>query len=183
MVKKITLIILILLCCVTGYSQSRRPKSAKKPTIQDVITEKKTPEDILKEEVLKNITSEKGYVDFQKKSDAVKNQLLCFLLKLKNNSNTVAAYGAAAKGNTLLNYAGIRPDLLPIIYDAAPSKQGKFMPGSHIPIQHPDDLMNEPPEYVIVLPWNLGSEISNQLSEIKKRGTKLVLFIPKIKYL
>jgi hypothetical protein len=105
------------------------------------------------------------------------------LEKLKNNSNTVAAYGAAAKGNTLLNYAGIKSDLLPVIYDAAPSKQGKFMPGSHIPIQHPDELMKEPPEYVIVLPWNLGGEISNQLSEIKKRGAKLVSFVPQIQYL
>lgn len=140
-------------------------------------------ESILKEEILKSITNEKGYVDFQNKSDAIKNQLLSFLLKLKNNSNTVAAYGAAAKGNTLLNYAGIKPDLLPIIYDAAPSKQGKFMPGSHIPIEHPNELMEKPPEYVIVLPWNIGSEISDQLSEIKKRGTKIVSFIPQIKYL
>ena len=140
-------------------------------------------EGILKEEILKNITNEKGYVDFQKKSDAIKNQLLYFLLNLKNNSNTVAAYGAAAKGNTLLNYAGIRPDLLPVIYDAAPSKQGKFMPGSHIPIEHPDGLYGKPPEYVIVLPWNIGSEISNQLTEIKKRGSKIVSFIPKIIYL
>ncbi len=142
-----------------------------------------TVDGILKEELLKNITNEKGYVDFQKKSEVIKNQLLFFLLKIKKNSNTVAAYGAAAKGNTILNFAGIKPDLLPVIYDAAPSKQGKFMPGSHIPIEHPDELMNQPPDYVIVLPWNLGSEILNQLSEIKKRGSKIVSFIPEFKFL
>jgi SAM-dependent methyltransferase len=138
---------------------------------------------VLKEELLKNITNEKGYVNFQKKSDAIKNQLLNFLLEIKKNSNTVAAYGAAAKGNTILNYAGVKPDLLPVIYDAAPSKQGKFMPGSHIPIAHPDELMRQPPEFIIVLPWNIGNEISNQLSEIKKRGSKIVSFIPNIRYL
>ena len=138
---------------------------------------------ILKEELLKNITNEKGYINFQKKSDAIKNQFLYFLLKIKKNSNTVAAYGAAAKGNTILNFAGIKPDLLPVIYDAAPSKQGKFMPGSHIPIEHPDELMHQPPDYVIVLPWNIGNEISNQLSDIKKRGSKIVSFIPEIRYL
>ena len=138
---------------------------------------------ILSEELLKNITNEKGYLDFQSKSNKIKNELLYFLLKIKKNSNTVAAYGAAAKGNTLLNYAGIKPDLLPVVYDLAPSKQGKFMPGSHIPIEHPDTLMSTPPDYVIVLPWNLEVEISNQLSEIKKKGSKIVSFIPEIRYL
>jgi 2-polyprenyl-3-methyl-5-hydroxy-6-metoxy-1,4-benzoquinol methylase len=165
---------------LSTHGGSLRIYGCHKESQRDILA---TVDAILKEELLKNITNEKGYINFQEKSDTIKNQLLYFLLKIKKNSNTVAAYGAAAKGNTILNFAGVKPDLLPVIYDAAPSKQGKFMPGSHIPIEHPNQLMHQPPDYVIVLPWNIGNEISNQLSEIKKRGSKIVSFIPEIKYL
>ena len=91
--------------------------------------------------------------------------------KFKGIAQAKPVSPAAAKAQARLNEAVAlhQPDLLPVIYDAAPSKQGKFMLGSHIPIEHPDELMNRPPDYVIVLPWNLGKEILNQLSEIKKK--------------
>jgi hypothetical protein len=102
--------------------------------------------------------------------------LLNFLLELKSTGKSVLAYGAAAKGNTLLNYAGIKPDLLPGVCDAAPSKQGKFMPGSHIPIYSPEVLIDNPPDYLIILPWNIKKEVKEQLRFLKE--TIFVIVIP-----
>ena len=90
------------------------------------------------------------------RADRVKDDLLAFLIEQKRAGRRVAAYGAAAKGNTLLNYAGVRPDLLPYVCDAAGSKQGKFMPGSHIPIRSPEALWENPPDYVVILPRNIA---------------------------
>lgn len=103
------------------------------------------------------------YESFQQRADEAKNGLLSFLLEKKRAGKKVAAYGAAAKGNTLLNYAGVRPDLLSFVCDAAPSKQGKYLPGSHIPIFAPEELLNNPVDYVVVLPWNIFSEVKFQL--------------------
>jgi SAM-dependent methyltransferase len=137
-------------------------------------------EKIINEEIEFGLNNYKVYENFQNQADVIKNSVLTFLLESKHSKKNVAAYGAAAKGNTLLNYAGIKPDLLPVVYDAAPSKQGKLMPGSHIPIKHPNELYKEPPDFLIILPWNLGSEISNQLQDIKHKGTKLISFVPEI---
>ena len=104
-----------------------------------------------------------------------------FLIEQKKLGKTVGAYGAAAKGNTMLNYAGITPDLLPFVCDAAPAKQSKFMPGSHIPIIHPDYLNEIKPDYVIILPWNLASEVSKQLIKIRDWGGKFVTAVPELK--
>jgi len=90
----------------------------------------------------------------------------------------VAAYGAAAKGNTLLNYAGIKPDLLPFVCDAAPAKQGKYLPGSHIPIHPPQALLQDPPDHVLVLPWNLATEIRTQLASLAEKSVKFVTAVP-----
>jgi SAM-dependent methyltransferase len=139
-------------------------------------------ENIINEEIKFGLNNDQVYEYFQYEVDFIKNSVLSFLLESKRNKNSVAAYGAAAKGNTLLNYAGIKPDLLPVVYDAAPSKQGKLMPGSHIPIKHPNELYKDPPDFLIILPWNLGNEISTQLLEIKNRGTKLISFVPEIFY-
>ncbi len=103
------------------------------------------------------------YEAFQQRADEVKNGLLSFLIEQKHAGKKVAAYGAAAKGNTLLNYAGIKPDLLPFVCDAAPSKQGKFLPGSHVPILAPDELILDRVDYVLVLPWNILNEVKVQL--------------------
>ena len=105
---------------------------------------------------------------------------MSFLIEQQKLGKTVGAYGAAAKGNTMLNYAGVKPDLLPFVCDAAPAKQGKFMPGSHIPIMHPDYLSEVKPDYVFILPWNLADEVMAQQAQIRDWGGQFVTFIPKL---
>ncbi|MGE3297382.1 MAG: class I SAM-dependent methyltransferase [Porticoccaceae bacterium] len=121
------------------------------------------------------------YATFQARADRIKNDLLAFLIQQKNAGKKVAAYGAAAKGNTLLNYAGIKPDLLPFVCDAAPSKQGKFMPGSHIPILPPAALLERRPDYVLILPWNLRDEVMVQLDGIRAWDGQFVTAVPGLK--
>ena len=123
------------------------------------------------------------YQGFQEQADKVKNDLLAFLLEAKSQGKTVAAYGAAAKGNTLLNYAGIKPNLLPYVCDAAPSKQGKFMPGSRIPIVAEERIREQKPDYVLILPWNIKEEIMAQLDYIRAWGGKFVIPIPNLSVL
>ncbi|WP_421200839.1 methyltransferase domain-containing protein [Aeromonas enteropelogenes] len=123
------------------------------------------------------------YQNFQAQVDRVKDSLLSFLLTQRRVGKTIAAYGAAAKGNTLLNYAGIRPDLLPYVCDVAGSKQGRFMPGSHIPIVSPEVMMTNPPDFVLILPWNLVDEISQQLAPLRSAGTRLVVAVPRLEIL
>jgi 2-polyprenyl-3-methyl-5-hydroxy-6-metoxy-1,4-benzoquinol methylase len=112
------------------------------------------------------------YTRFQSKANHIKDSLLKYLLESKQKGLKVVAYGAAAKGNTLLNYAGIRQDLLPYVCDASVAKQGKFLPGSHIPILAPEILWKDKPEIVLILPWNLSGEIQTQLQELKQYGTE-----------
>ena len=121
------------------------------------------------------------YTGFQRRADAVKDGLLTFLIETKRQGKSVAAYGAAAKGNTLLNYAGVKPDLLPYVCDAAPSKQDKFMPGSRIPILHPAVLKERRPDYVLILPWNISSEIVREQSLIRDWGGRFVTAVPEIR--
>lgn len=123
------------------------------------------------------------YTEFQRRADRVKDDLLAFLIEQKLAGRRVAAYGAAAKGNTLLNYAGVRPDLLPYVCDAAPSKQGKFMPGSHIPIHSPDALREDPTDYVVILPWNIAHEVRGELSDLVSRGARIVTAVPELRVL
>jgi len=99
------------------------------------------------------------YIGFQACAERVKDDLLDFLIGEKRAGRKVAAYGAAAKGNTLLNFAGVKPDLLPLVADAAPAKQGRFLPGSRIPVVHPDALVPFRPETILILPWNLATEV------------------------
>ncbi|WP_292571271.1 class I SAM-dependent methyltransferase [Methylomonas sp.] len=120
------------------------------------------------------------YHAFQVKADRVKDDFLGFLIEQKRLGKTVAAYGAAAKGNTLLNYAGIKPDLLPFVCDAAASKQGKFMPGSHIPILSPEALFAERPDYLVILPWNIAAEVKTQNAKLAELGAKFVTAVPKL---
>jgi hypothetical protein len=120
------------------------------------------------------------YRGFQARVDLTKNVLLDFLIEQKSAGKTVAAYGAAAKGNTLLNYAGVRPDLLSFVCDAAVAKQNKFMPGSHIPILAPTALLEKQPDYVIILPWNLSAEVAHAHAYIQEWGGRFVVAIPEI---
>lgn len=136
--------------------------------------------DIKEEEEIAGMRSLKTYNAFQERVDNLKNDLISFLLEKKKKHELVVAYGAAAKGNTLLNYAGIKPDLLPFIADAAPSKQNKFMPGSHIPILHPDELKNKNPKWVLILPWNISGEIIKQQSKLQQTGARFIIGVPEL---
>ena len=120
------------------------------------------------------------YEGFQKQTDTVKNDFLMFLLEQRRAGRKVAAYGAAAKGNTLLNYAGVKPDLLPYVVDASPHKQGHYLPGSHIPVVAEPHLRQDRPDYVIILPWNLRVEITHQLSYIHEWGGQFVTAVPSL---
>lgn len=120
------------------------------------------------------------YEGFQTRADKIKNDLLDFLIEAKGNNKTIMAYGAAAKGNTLLNYAGIRPDLLPLVVDRNPAKQNKFLPGSHIPIASEEVIKLARPDYILVLPWNLREEVQAQLSYVREWGAKFVTAVPKL---
>lgn len=121
------------------------------------------------------------YQGFQGKANRVKNELLMFLIEQRFAGKSVVAYGAAAKGNTLLNYAGIRPDLIEFVCDSAPSKQGKFMPGSHIPIYSPTELARRKPDWVLILPWNIVEEVVQQHDYIRSWGGKFVIAIPELR--
>ena len=137
-------------------------------------------DELLKREAQAGMLSADYYSGFQAKTDRVKNNFLAFLLKARRQGKTVGAYGAAAKGNTLLNYTGIRPDLISFVVDRNPVKQGKYMPGSRIPIVDEAWLRREKPNYVVILPWNLKLEIMQQLSYVGDWGGKFVTVIPKI---
>jgi hypothetical protein len=118
------------------------------------------------------------YESFQSRADAIKDAFVSFLLEQKEQEKMVAGYGAAAKGNTLLNYAGVRPDLLQYVCDAAPSKQGKYMPGSRIPIVAPHMLKSLKPEWVVILPWNIKDEVTDSMSYAKSWGANFSVFFP-----
>jgi SAM-dependent methyltransferase len=135
---------------------------------------------LLAEEARRGLQLLAIYRDFQARADRVKDDLLLFLLEQKRARRKVAAYGAAAKGNTLLNYAGIKPDLLPFVCDAASAKQGKFMPGSHIPILPPAVLGERRPDYLLILPWNIAAEVKQQNAWLAELGTKFVTAVPKL---
>ena len=135
---------------------------------------------ILEKEIAINLDKLDGYKNFQVKVDKIKYELLIFLLEAKKDGMKVAAYGAAAKGTTLLNYCGIKKDLISFIVDRNPHKQNKFLPGSHIPIVSEDALLKEKPDFVIIIPWNIKSEIISQLLYIKKWNAKFVTAIPQV---
>lgn len=120
------------------------------------------------------------YKGFQDKANAIKNDFLAFLLEQKKNGKSVAAYGAAAKGNTLINYAGLKTDLIDFVCDAAPSKQGKFLPGSHIPILHPDELARRKPDWVVILPWNIAAEVAESQAVVRNWGGRFVVAVPQL---
>lgn len=139
--------------------------------------------ELLKKEVIHGMKTLHTYQNFQIRANAVKDELLSFLIQQKKAGKTVAGYGAAAKGNTLLNYAGIKPDLLPFVCDAAISKQGMYLPGSHIPILEPAALDQNPPDYVLILAWNIADEVMAQLDKLRTGGTQFVTAIPRLQIL
>jgi len=136
---------------------------------------------VLAEEVDAGLQNLDAYMAFQSKANRVKDDLLIFLVEQKRKGKMVVAYGAAAKGNTLLNYAGIKPDLLLFVCDAAPSKQGKYMPGSHLPILSPELIRKRKPDYVLILPWNISDEVMRRHEFIRDWGGQFVVAVPELK--
>ncbi|WP_422040720.1 methyltransferase domain-containing protein [Roseibium sp.] len=136
---------------------------------------------LLAEEQKRGMTTPDFYENFQQRAESIKDQLLEFLLDAKRSGKTVAAYGAAAKGNTLLNFSGVRPDLVSFVCDAAPAKQGKFLPGSHIPIFPPDMLSERHVDYILILPWNIAAEVRSQLAGQVPGTVKFVTAVPELR--
>ena len=126
------------------------------------------------------VNSADFYRGFQAQAVRIKNGLLAFLLQARAEGLRVAAYGAAAKGNTLLNFAGVRPDLLPYVADLNPAKQGRFLPGSRIPVVGMAHLLADRPDCVLILPWNLKTELTGQLSAISSWGGRFVTAVPEL---
>jgi hypothetical protein len=121
------------------------------------------------------------YFGFEEKVKETKRKILEFLIKVKREGKSIAGYGAPGKGNTLLNYCGIRRDFLDYTVDRNPYKQGKYTPGTHIPILHPDKIKQTKPDYVFILPWNIKEEVMAQLAYIRDWGGKFIVPIPEVK--
>ncbi len=137
-----------------------------------------TVSSMLQSEIQHGLQELATYLKFQPRAEMIKDNLLIFLLEQKRLGKKVAAYGAAAKGNTLLNYAGVRADLVEFVCDAAQAKQGKYMPGSHIPILHPSEMFNRTFDWVLILPWNIAPEVVQQNAELKTKGVRFVTAVP-----
>lgn len=137
--------------------------------------------DLLEKEESSGLLDLKTYYDFCKKVEMTKRKLLQFLIQAKNEGKKIVGYGAPAKGNTLLNYCGIRTDFLNYTVDISPHKQNKFLPGTHIPIKHIDKIKEDKPDYVLILPWNIKDEIIKQMSFIGKWGGKFIVPIPEVR--
>ena len=129
-------------------------------------------------EAAAGLTRFDGYVGFQERADRIKDELLEFLIKAKREGKRVAAYGAAAKGNTLMNYAGIGPDLIEFVVDRNPAKAGKYMPGSRLPIFGEERIRETKPDFILILPWNLRNEIAQQVAYIREWVGQTVISVP-----
>lgn len=136
---------------------------------------------LLEEEAKHHLQKLETFLDFQFKVNKIKDELLLFLIKQKRNGKKVVAYGAAAKGNTLLNYACVKSDLISAVFDESKSKQGKIMPGSHIPILSPEEISKIRPDYILILPWNIADEIKINATLKIKSKVKFVTVTPNIR--
>ncbi|HJW02943.1 MAG TPA: class I SAM-dependent methyltransferase [Azospira sp.] len=134
--------------------------------------------ELLAREAAAGLKSAAAYASLQPRANRIKNDLTAFLIERARQGETVAAYGAAAKGNTLLNCAGIRSDLLPYVVDRNPAKQGKFLPGSRIPIVEERVLHEQRPQWILILPWNLRQEVMTQLAYARDWGARFVTAVP-----
>lgn len=138
-------------------------------------------EELRNREVGAGLDSLDGYVAFGEQVRATKRGLLRFLIDAKEAGKTVVGYGAPAKGNTLLNYCGVGTDLVDYTVDRSPYKQNHFLPGTRIPIHHPDRLAETRPDYVLILPWNLSEEITSTMSHVREWGGTFVVPIPEVR--
>lgn len=138
---------------------------------------------VISKELKDGINKLSYYSNFTQHAAKVKTELLKFLIDQKESGKKVAGYGAAAKGNTLLNYCGVKSDFIDFVVDANPAKQNKFLPASHIPVVNEAHLKNAKPDFVIILPWNLKEEITQQLSYIREWDGRFVIPIPQLQIL
>jgi hypothetical protein len=129
------------------------------------------------------LASLQNYRSFADKVKAAKYKLLNFLIQAKRERKMIVGYGAPAKGNTLLNYCGIRSDFIDYTVDRSPHKQGHFLPGTHIPIHHPDRIKETKPDYLLILPWNLKDEVMEQMRYVRDWGGRFLVPIPEIQVL
>ncbi len=137
--------------------------------------------ELLDKERKRGLTELDTYLHFGQKVYKAKREILKFLIGLKEEGSTIAGYGAPAKGNTLLNYLGVGTDFIDFTVDRSPHKQGRYLPGSRIPVYAPEKVFVEKPDYLIILPWNLEEEISGQMAGIREWGGKLMVLIPEVK--
>jgi SAM-dependent methyltransferase len=154
----------------------RHQEDSSKPT-------EKRVDDLAARETAAAVADLETYVCFGEKVKQTKRKFLDFLITAKNEGRSVVGYGAPAKGNTLLNFCGVRTDFIDYTVDRSPHKQGHFLPGTHIPIHHPDRIMETRPDYVLILPWNLTDEITAQMSYIRTWNGRFVVPIPEVKIL
>lgn len=140
-------------------------------------------QDLINVEISKKMNTIDYYNGFQKKANKIKYELVEFLIKQKKAKKRIIAYGAAAKGNTLLNYCGIKSDLIEFVVDRSPYTQGKYLPGSHIPIVNEKKIKELKPDYIIILPWNIKDEIIKQLDYVNEWNCKFIIPIPKMEIL
>jgi hypothetical protein len=136
---------------------------------------------LLASEAAAGMRSAAYYAGFQERVLRVKHDFLSFLLKARAEGKTVVGYGAAAKGNTLMNFAGVRPDLVAFVVDRNPAKQGKYLPGSRIPVVVQEELTKVRPDFVVIFPWNLRDEVMSELAYIGDWGGRFVTAVPELK--
>jgi len=134
--------------------------------------------DLKEREEREGFTKLDYYLSFSQSVQATKRKLLDFLITLKVDGKSICGYGAPAKGNTLLNYCGIRTDFIEYTVDRSPYKQDTFLPGTHIPVYHPDKIKETKPDYLVILPWNLKDEVMEQMSYIRDWDGNFVTLIP-----
>ena len=151
-----------------GHAEAERPEAAGLSAVRAA-------------ETAGRLGEVRSYLGFQDRIDGIRGAFLRFLDEARGRRARVAAYGAAAKGNTLLNYCGVRADRIEYVVDRNPRKQGRYLPGSHLPVLPPERLFETKPDYVVVLPWNLAGEIGRDLAGIAAWGGRLVTAIPEVR--